>query len=140
VAQYIPNRKEIDQEEARLTDHDMRFFAKQDDLPKLATVPEARIAAGWSEDDVLLDSSTTVRRMRDRHQSFSTLAPLSIFPLPTDQLTDLMHGWLNFTTVLNVSLLARSMADYGTHAEAIGLPQAEDTFLKVLHPTVLPRL
>jgi hypothetical protein len=115
--------------------HDMRFFADAENLPKLAGVEEARAATGWPESDIVLDHSTTVRRMRDRHHSFATLAPLSIFPLSPEQVTDLLHGWLNVTTLLNVSLLARSLAAHGILAEAIGPPEAQSAFMNVLKQT-----
>jgi hypothetical protein len=115
--------------------HDMRFFRSETDLPKLASADAARDATGWPKSDVILDSSTTIRRMRDRHHSFATLAPISIYPFPADQVCDLLHGWLNVSTLVNVSLLARSLARHGIAAEAIAPPASEEAFLRVLKRT-----
>lgn len=115
--------------------HDLRFFGGPAGMPKLASPQEARAATGWPDSDVVLDSGTTIRRMRDRHHSFATLAPLSIYPLPPEQLCDLIHGWLNFTTLLNVSRLAQSLGRDGIRAEAVAPPESQELFLRVLVPT-----
>jgi hypothetical protein len=51
--------------------------------------------------------------MRDRRQHFAFLAPMSLLPVPVDLLTDLLFGALDFTTWINVSVVARSMVARG---------------------------
>jgi hypothetical protein len=54
--------------------------------------------------------------MRDRRHSFSSLAPFSIFPLPAEDLADLMMGYLELATTLSGGLMEAAFAEAGIGA------------------------
>jgi hypothetical protein len=114
---------------------DVRFFVGAASLPPLALPGAVRKAAGWPAGDLVFDMSAVTRRMRDRHGSFAILAPLSIYPLPAEQVCDVMMGWLTFSTLLNATRLAQSLRRYGIAAEPITPPESENGFLRVGVPT-----
>jgi hypothetical protein len=102
---------------------------------RLRSYEDALDASGWSSDDIVLSTSTTIRRMRERHHSFPSLAPLSLYPLEAEQVCDLLHGSLNITGMINVSLLARSLGDHGIEAEPVAPPKSEEVFLRIFKRT-----
>jgi len=110
-------------------------FRKGEAAAKLSSYEDALAASGWSLDDIVLSTSTTIRRMRERHHSFPSLAPLSLYPLEAEQVCDLLHGSLNISGMINVSLLARSLGDHGIEAEPVAPPKSEEVFLRIFKRT-----
>jgi hypothetical protein len=92
---------------------------------------EARRVARWGVGDVILNFGTSLRRMRDRHHRFAYMAPLSILPLRVPDVVDVMLGRLDYTTWVNVTMVARELRGRGWYAEPIGLPDSENGFLNV---------
>jgi hypothetical protein len=78
---------------------------------------EIRASVPWyGEVGSNIDFFSAYRRMRDRRHSFSSLAPFSIFPLATEDLADLMMGYLELATTLNGALIERAFLAAGIAA------------------------
>ena len=74
---------------------------------------EARLAAGWSGQDIVLKWGSSLRRIRDRHHSFAYFAPLALLTLAIDPKVDLLLGELDYRLAqrqfgCSVSLRARA--------------------------------
>jgi hypothetical protein len=69
--------------------------------------------------------------MRERRHSFPGAAPFSIFPLPREDVTDLVLGYLDFYSLLNVDLLERHLRTHGLAAEITVGAEAGDRFMRV---------
>ena len=72
-------------------------------------------------------------RSRERIHHFPYLAPLTVFPLPTDDIVDLIFGPLEYISVLNVRLLEQEFAKHGIRAEILApsrKPEASRVFLR----------
>jgi hypothetical protein len=91
---------------------------------------EARAAARWPADDIVVDWGSSLRRMRDRHYNFAYLAPLALLPLGIEDMLDLLLGQLDFTVWVNVSSVARVLRGRGLLAEPIGFPESTRWFLR----------
>jgi len=90
---------------------------------------EARLAAGWPADDIVMRWGSSVRRMRDRHHSFVYFAPLALLPLDIDTKVNLLLGQLDFTVWLNVSSVARFLRGRGLLAQPFGPPESASWFM-----------
>lgn len=94
--------------------------------------PRALEKLGWFDGQTRAFTFTSAeRRMRDRRYSFAPVAPFSIFPLPPEDVTDLILGYLDFYAALNVDLLERSLRSRGVHVQiaATGDPDVGERFL-----------
>ena len=92
---------------------------------------EAKAAARWRDDDLVLTFGTSLRRMRDRKGSHPFLAPVGLLPLRLDDVTDLLIGAVDYTTYVNVSRVARYLAGRGWIASPPPLDQKGDRFMEV---------
>lgn len=92
---------------------------------------DALAAAGWASTDVVLYWGTSLRRMRDRHETFPSLAPVALLPLPVNDVVDLLIGRMDFTTWINVSAVARYLGGRGLAARAVPVEEAGDGFVVV---------
>jgi hypothetical protein len=106
--------------------------------------------AGLSEDDVrnrerasrrgigpeadLLSYSIYNRRLRDRVQSFSGLAPLPLLPLRLDRLAELLLGRFDIVTSIDAASLERRLSEAGIKAEVARGEEAGERFLGILLP------
>ena len=63
--------------------------------------------------------------MRDRRWSYSSLAPHAIFPLPVDDIADVVLGFIDIYTSLNAGLLERflSAGEIETRVARVGRRQ-----------------
>lgn len=87
-----------------------------------------RAGLGWSEGD-RIKYSTSARRLRDRTQSFSSLAPLPLLPFSVEVTAELMMGGFDIVTTINAARLEQRLADRGIDAEVARGEGVEDTFL-----------
>ena len=67
--------------------------------------------------------------MRDRRQSFSSVAPISIYPLDVEDVADLMLGYFDVYTMLNTDILRSQFAERGIDVEIAVGDEADDRFL-----------
>ena len=90
-----------------------------------------RTQAGWSDDARVVSTFTMIRRMRERIHHFAYLAPLTIYPLPPDDIAELLLGPLEYVTSLHAPTLEREFALRGIAASVItSQPEAARCFLR----------
>lgn len=78
---------------------------------------EIRQAVSWYHTDGgTIEFLSAIRRMRDRRHSFSVLAPFSIFPVPVEDIADLMLGNMELATIIHGPTLEAAFADAGMSA------------------------
>lgn len=70
------------------------------------------------------------RRMRDRDVTPSNFAPLSIYPLPAQDVADLILGFLDTLVYLDIPELERAFAARGLEATVARPPESERLFLR----------
>jgi hypothetical protein len=85
-------------------------------------------AVDWAAEERLVYSAAS-RRLRDRQQSFSPLAPLGLLPLALDDTVDILHGGLDFVTTLHAGKLEERFAKAGITARVARGNAAPDGFL-----------
>lgn len=87
---------------------------------------------GWTGDDRLIYvGMASASRIRDRGDPVVELAPVSIYPLPPEDVADLLLGFVDTSVHLNTQLLALRFAERGMR---VGFPApgtADTTFLEV---------
>jgi hypothetical protein len=109
--------------------HDMRHFIKGGDRIPMHIDDRIAQTSRFPDGDITLGHGSAIRRMRDRAHSFATLAPLTIFPLGAEDICDLLLGNLVFSTVINVSGVARRLESAGYQATPFGPPESGDKFM-----------
>lgn len=86
---------------------------------------------GWSGGDrLILAGMSSVSRIRDRGNPVVELAPMSIFPLPPDDVADLLLGFVDTSVHLNTELLALRFAERGIRASFAVAPGSATHFLE----------
>jgi hypothetical protein len=84
---------------------------------------------GWLESgNMILSGQTSVSRARDRHDTVSELAPISIFPLPAEDVADVLFGFVDIKVHLNVPLLKIAFARKGFYTDIARAPESGRTF------------
>lgn len=73
-----------------------------------ADIERRRVAWGAEEPETL-GWTTSLRRIRDRSWSFSSLAPFTVFPLDAEDITDLTLGFIDLTYGLHLPALERAL-------------------------------
>jgi len=91
----------------------------------------ARQAALGPDEDAALVYSTTHRRIRDRHQTFSSQLPLALLPLRIDLLCELLLGRFDVVVSLDPAVLERRIAEAGLGAEIARGEEAGDRFMRL---------
>jgi hypothetical protein len=85
---------------------------------------------GWLDgSDLILTGQTARSRARDRHDTVSQLAPISIFPLPAEDVADILFGFVDVKVLLNVPLLQIAFARKGLYTEIHRAPESGRSFL-----------
>jgi len=51
----------------------------------------------------------SLKRMRDRKESFSSIAPFTIYPLPAADVADIVIGFIDLVFCLNLDALERTL-------------------------------
>ncbi len=73
-----------------------------------------RPRVGWGgEEPETLDWTASLRRIRDRGWSFSSLAPYTIFPLDVEDVTDVAMGFVDLAYGFHLPLLERALTREG---------------------------
>jgi hypothetical protein len=68
--------------------------------------------------------------MREKKHSFAALAPLSIFPLASEDLVDLLLGYLDLFTALDVTALGKSFERRGIEVRFAERSERDELFLE----------
>lgn len=84
---------------------------------------------GWNPAVVNVGMSS-VSRIRDRGNPVVELAPVSIFPLPPEDVADLLLGFVDTSVHVNKQLLGLRFAERGMRATFMSAPAAETHFLE----------
>lgn len=88
---------------------------------------------GWTPEDDFHHSRMALQtRMEQRHDNLSYFAPLSIFPLPAEDLTDLMLGRLDYAVTLRPHALVPAFNRLGIEVE---FPTGRDAGREFLRAT-----
>lgn len=89
----------------------------------------------WVPQTRIVQFTAALRRMRDRRDSFPSVAPLSIYPFDVEDVADLMLGRLDMFTALNLDGLVQQFAQKGIHVEIAHseVDGASDRFLTAHH-------
>jgi hypothetical protein len=92
---------------------------------------QARAAAGWYDDPRIVMTLTMVRRARERLHHFPYFAPLAVFPLPAEDIGELLLGPLEYITILHAPTLERELAARGIDADVVTRkPEADRVFIR----------
>jgi len=98
--------------------------------PEVATTSAASLRdLGWNWELVSVGMSS-VSRIRDRGNPVVELAPVSIFPLPADDVADLLLGFIDTSVHVNKQLLGLRFAERGLRANFVSPPATERHFLE----------
>jgi hypothetical protein len=85
---------------------------------------------GWvPEDEHHFSRMAVETRMRDRHQSSAYFAPVSIYPLPAEDLADLLLSRLDYAVTLRVDALRPNFAARNIDVEFATAGRSEKEFL-----------
>lgn len=80
----------------------------------------------WSDDSFkTIVWSSSLRRLRDRRMTVHSLAPVSILPLPAEDVADLLLGFVDYTVHLNTDVLAQMFQRRGIAARIPRVAGAE---------------
>ncbi|HZS61070.1 MAG TPA: hypothetical protein VFA43_17475 [Gemmatimonadaceae bacterium] len=91
---------------------------------------ERRRIAWGAEEPETLAWTASMRRMRDRGWSFSSLAPYTIFPLPAEDVADLVMGFVDLAYGLHLPRLERALGRDGITAHVRRAGAGEAVFLE----------
>jgi hypothetical protein len=136
LAELVAEAKRSGYAKAKLDCHfvqvvDYRHFAgREEQVEELARQSLAEL--GWSTGDrLILAGMSSVSRIRDRGNPVVELAPTSIFPLPPDDVADLLLGFVDTSVHLNTELLGLRFAERGLRAGFAVHPASATHFLEV---------
>lgn len=88
-------------------------------------------ALGWSNAGrLILSGVSSVSRIRDRGDPVVELAPVSIFPLPPEDVVDLLLGFIDVSVHLNTQLLALRFAAKRMKVNFMTAPESHTHFLE----------
>lgn len=90
-----------------------------------------RRRVGWGgEEPETTGWTASMRRMRDRGWSFSSLAPYTIFPLPAEDVTDVVMGFIDLAYGLHLPSLERALTRNGIQVSVRRAGQGHTLFLE----------
>lgn len=92
---------------------DYRVWGRESSEYNRRSDAERRRIAWGGEEPETLGWMASMRRMRDRGWSFSSLAPYTIFPLPAGDVTDAVMGFIDLAYGLHLPLLERALTRDG---------------------------
>jgi hypothetical protein len=109
---------------------DYRHFGGREE--RVGEIAQRSLAElGWSSGRRLVYAGTSsVSRIRDRGDPVVELAPLSIFPLPAEDVADLLLGFVDTSVHLNTQLLALCFAERGMRVGFAVAPASHTHFLE----------
>jgi hypothetical protein len=86
---------------------------------------------GWTpRDDRHFGAAALAASLSDRHRNSSYLAPLPLYPLPADDITDLLLGTVDYVVTLRADTIETSFARLGIMARVAEGEEANRTFLR----------
>lgn len=95
-----------------------------------ASSQDRRAEVGWPPDkEDTLAWMSSLRRMRDRGQSFSSIAPFTIYPLPPDDVADIVFGFVDLVFCLDLKALEDSLATDSMTVQIARPPHSNGLFL-----------
>lgn len=90
-----------------------------------------RAEVGWpGEKPEILDWMSSLRRMRDRRYSFSSLAPFAIFPLLPEDVADVIAGPIDLFFSLHLPRLEQALSGDGVSVRVVRPPESSTLFLE----------
>ncbi len=90
-----------------------------------------RAEVGWpGEEPEILDWISSLRRMRDRGHSFSSLAPFAIFPLAAEDVADVVSGPIDLFFSLHLARLEEALSRNGVSVRVARPPESSTLFLE----------
>ena len=109
---------------------DYRHFAGR--KQKIEEIVQSSLAdLGWGGGGrLILAGMSSVSRIRDRGNPVVELAPVSIFPLPPEDVADLLLGFIDTSIHLNTQLLRLRFAERGMRAGFTVAPASDTHFLE----------
>lgn len=106
-----------------------RYHDPESELGDWMLEPPAR--RGWTpRDDRHFGSSALAAALRDRHLNSSYLAPLPLFPLPADDITDILLGTVDYVVTLRADAIESAFERQGIAVQVAGGDEANRTFLQ----------
>jgi hypothetical protein len=109
---------------------DYRHFAGREQRIE-EIVGAAHAELGWNTGGrLILAGMNNVSRIRDRGNPVVELAPVSIFPLPPDDVADLLLGFVDTSVHLHTELLGLRFAERGMRAGFTVAPASHTHFLE----------
>lgn len=92
---------------------------------------------GWGgEEPETLGWTASMRRIRDRGWSFSSLAPFTIFPPSAEDITDVVMGFVDLAYGLHLPLLERALTRNGIEVAARRAGTGDAVFLEAVRDGV----
>jgi hypothetical protein len=86
---------------------------------------------GWAGDEPdVLDWLSSLRRIRDRGWSVSSMAPYTIFPLSAEDVADLVMGFVDLATSLHLGALERALTREDVQVRVARPGEAATLFLE----------
>jgi hypothetical protein len=90
-----------------------------------------RAEVGWpGEEPEILDWMSSLRRIRDRRYSFSSLAPFAIFPLPPEDAADVISGPIDLFFSLHLPRLEEALSREDVSVRVARPPESSTLFLE----------
>jgi hypothetical protein len=121
-------RAKLDCQFVQVTDY--RHWGGRDQELEQITQQSLR-ELGWAGDDrLILAGLSSVSRICDRGDPVVELAPISIFPLPADDVADLLLGFLGVSVHLNTQLLGLRFAQRRIAAQFMTAPASHVHFVE----------
>jgi hypothetical protein len=115
---------------------DYRVWGRRPDEFNARSDAERR-GIGWSANEPeTLGWTASLKRMRDRSVSFSSLAPYTIFPLSAEDISDVVLGFVDLALALHLPLLERTLNRNGIAVRVARAPEAERVFLEATRGSI----
>jgi hypothetical protein len=109
---------------------DYRIWGR--DIPTYSALSQARrVEVGWPPDQPdTIGRTASMKRMNDRRDNFASIAPYTIFPLPAEDIADLIMGFIDILVSLDYRELERALSQDELRATVYRHPVAERLFLR----------
>jgi hypothetical protein len=110
---------------------DYRVWGRGDVDDFTERLGKTRAQVGWpGEEPEILDWMSSLRRMRDRRHSFGSLAPFAIFPLPPEDVADVICGPIELLFSLHLPRLEEALSRDGVSVRVARPPESSTLFLE----------
>jgi hypothetical protein len=110
---------------------DYRVWGRGDVREFTERFRKMRAEVGWpGEEPGILDWMSSLRRMRDRRYSFSSLAPFAVFPLPPEDVADVICGPIDLFFSIHLPWLEKALSRDGVSVRVAHPPESSTLFLE----------